>query len=127
MKNIVYSITAMLVLFVSVHIQAQGPQEDIWISRIRMEDTGIGTDSTGYYSKVIIEVNTTVLSEGMTVRMIIGSMPGGNNIFENTVQYNGGTFTGVNPAHTMTDGTARFVLGDYIIPDDNFFTDVIIE
>ena len=106
---------------------SQIPEEEVWISRIRTEDTGIGTDSTGYYSRVIVEINTTILSEGMTVRMIIGSIPGGNDIFENTVQYSGGVFTGINPVCTVINGTALFVLGNYIIPDNNFFIDAIIQ
>ena len=108
-------------------IKAQDTGENTWISQVRMEDTGIGSDSTGYYTRVVVELNMEVLTGSFTLTMMIGSVPGGNDIYYNTVRYDGAVFTGTNPSHSMDGNIARFEMGQYIIPDENFYADAIVE
>ena len=124
MKKFLSLVVFVLIIFV-LNAQDAMPDNDGWINRINMVETQDCIDSVTCYTEVIVDVNRAILMDSVYVNIIIGSTPGGSDIYNQRYQYTPSLIT--QPGISVTDdGVLKFSLGKFIVTE-TFFVDMLLE
>ena len=124
MKKFLSLVVFVLIIFV-LNAQDAMPGNDGWINRINMIETRDCIDSVTCYTEVIVDVNRAILMDSVYVNIIIGSTPGGSDIYNQRFQYTS-SVTSLPNVSVADDGALKFSLGKFIVAG-SFFVDMLLE
>jgi hypothetical protein len=124
MKKFLSLAAFVLIVFV-LNAQDAVPSNNDWINRINMVETDDCIDSVTCYTEVIVDVNRAVLIDSAYVKIIIGSTPGGSDIYNQRYQYTS-SVTSLPNVSVADDGALKFSLGKFIVTE-SFFVDMLLE
>lgn len=120
-----FSLTIIALVALAANAQEAPQGNNDWINRINMVETDDCIDSVTCYTEVIVDVNRAVLIDSAYVKIIIGSTPGGSDIYNQRYQYTS-SVTSLPNVSVADDGALKFSLGKFIVTE-SFFVDMLLE
>ena len=125
MKKTFFSLAFYTLVAFSACGQETPQNDNGWIKRINSLETQDCIDSVTCYTEVIVDVNRAILMDSVYVSIIIGSTPGGSDIYNQRYQYTS-SVTSLPNVSVVDDGALKFSLGKFIVTE-SFFVDMLLE